>query len=250
MIAFFGGMTIQVTASLSDFQCFFQTLDYMVAIRRETCPVSTWDLIRKSLYRRYLRPDQLEDALTQMHDIRDYLKTQDRDFIGWSQIGPDSPTVLNPNQPTMADIFSVIFEKFEDAVSESKYMRQQGLAYGQVRIIIGSPVVRASIEAGRELKEFDALTEDATPFWAVPDPPNQLSHEEGLALGILGGWGPYSDELIQKWAKKKIMTADAKRRAANDATNRLTAPQRQFLLEQADIQEAKRRVIPKPSSLN
>jgi hypothetical protein len=110
MIGFDGGMTLFVTASLSDFNCFFGAIDYMVLLRLKSFSGPTpWDLIRERLYRRYLRSDQLDEALAQMRDIQAYFATKDREFVDWSQMRPDSPSVLNPNQASMADIFKVFF---------------------------------------------------------------------------------------------------------------------------------------------
>lgn len=170
-------MTLFHTASLSDFNCFFAALDYMAIWRGQPRFPSSWDLIRKNLYRRYLRPDQLDAALAQMRDIQAYFATLGRDFVDWSQHGPDSLTVLNPSRPTMADIFAVFFEKFELAVAEAKYVANYEAEHhlppdnSCLKIVIAVPIIPG--EVTRSLAEYDELADDAIPFWARLPPPNQ-----------------------------------------------------------------------------
>ncbi|WP_459625350.1 hypothetical protein [Burkholderia sp. 3C] len=132
-------------------------------------PERDWRLLTDRLYRRYLRLDELEDALLLMEQARRIFAELPASAIDWdpSMRGDAEKTWLDPSRSTLADVFSRYFENFVRCVESARinyetFKSYAGYSYEPVRVVI-SDLPGFARDKNKPLAEYDAL--EGKPFW-------------------------------------------------------------------------------------
>jgi hypothetical protein len=161
-IGFDGGHSIYELGTSSDVQLFFDCLD---AYTEEANHAQDWSLLTDRLYRRYLRREELEPALALMVKVREiFAQLPAKTAVDWKphMLGDPEKSWLNPDQPTLADVFSEYFEKFERACGSAESFVKAFNIYQPVRVVI-SDLAGFARDKNKPLAEYDAL--EGEPFW-------------------------------------------------------------------------------------
>jgi hypothetical protein len=161
-IGFDGGHSIYELGPSSDVILFFDCLRCYV---EQANPNQDWSLLTDRLYRRYLRQDELDDALMLMNQARDiFSQCPSASAVEWDVLlsGGTERSRLKPNLPTLADVFSTYFENFEKACGSAKSFVEAFKIYQPVRVVI-SDLAGFARDKNKPLPEYDAL--EGKPFW-------------------------------------------------------------------------------------
>lgn len=160
-IGFHGGHTIYVLGSASDMKLFF---DCIIAYPAFDNKDMDWSLLTDRLYKRYLKFDELDQALALMHRVNEAFKQIPSNAVEWDRniVGNAEKTLLNHELSTLADVFSKFFDSFYRAVSSAKSFYNTFKIYQPVKII-PTDTIYLMMEEKRPLKEYDEL--DGKPFW-------------------------------------------------------------------------------------
>ncbi|CAM2160413.1 hypothetical protein ABLT15_10660 [Paraburkholderia tropica] len=161
-IGFHGGHTIFELGPASDVELFFSCLERYV---EDSAPAQDWSLLTDRLYRRYLRQDELSPALALMRKAREiFSKFPAKTSIEWNveMLKSQERTWLNPDQATLADVFSRYFEGFVDVCESAESFFEAFKTYQPVRVVI-SDLAGFARDKKKPLEEYDAL--ERKPMW-------------------------------------------------------------------------------------
>jgi len=169
-IGFAGGGSICELGPASDVVLFF---DCLKGNAEYDYPEQDWSLLTDRLYRRYLKLDELDRAATLMEQVRQiFAQVPAKTGIQWNSemLLDREKTWLNPNQPTLADVFGKYFEHFAYCVESAQvnyeaFKSYPGYTYEPVRVVI-SDLPEFMLDKNRPLAEYDAL--EGKPFWLQP----------------------------------------------------------------------------------
>ena len=161
-VGFDGGHSIYELGLDSDLVLFF---DCLRAYGEQAHPEQGWSLLTDRLYRRYLRLEELDKALTLMekaHQI--FAQHPSSSAVQWNESVSENSeeSWLNKNQPTLADVFSKYFENFAGACASAKSFFEEFGIYQPVRVVI-SDLPGFMRDKSKPLSEYDAL--EGKPFW-------------------------------------------------------------------------------------
>jgi hypothetical protein len=240
IVGFLGSHSICEVGTVG-YMCAFFGVIRMIAARHPEVP--DWDLLTDRLYKRYVRPADLER--TRQLTARAYAEaagmlTTTIDFrpLGWTPV----PTEEKVKLPTLALVFADAFRSFDATASSAIYAREHSPEWprGHVVRTLTTSIALMNIDEKQTFDMLDARGPDDPPFWADDkNYPEIIDRDILLSQGLLKDPWAYSDAIIQQWARKKILTSAAKRHAAGDMSNRLSPDQRQYLLDAADAQDLK-----------
>lgn len=161
-IGFHGGHTICELGPAPDVRLFFKCLELYVAQDR---PEQDWSLLTDRLYRRYLRREELDSARDLMAKAREiFAQKPAATSVEWdaAMLANPEKSWLNPDQPTLADVFARFFEKFDDACESADSFFDAFKIYQPVRVVI-SDLAGFTRDQNKPLSEYDAL--EGEPFW-------------------------------------------------------------------------------------
>ncbi|MBR7956541.1 hypothetical protein KDW78_21945 [Burkholderia cenocepacia] len=161
-IGFDGGHSIYELGPSSDVILFFECLKTYV---QQVHPDQDWSLLTDRLYRRYLRREELDKAAALMEQVRQiFTQHPAAEAVEWDALlsSDSGRSWLNPNQPTLADVFSKYFESFEKACRSAKSFVDAFNIYQPVRVVI-SDLPGFARDKNKPLAEYDAL--EGAPFW-------------------------------------------------------------------------------------
>jgi hypothetical protein len=161
-IGFDGGHSIYELGPAPDVSLFFNCLR---TYAEQDHPEQDWGLLTDRLYRRYLRQEELQPALdlmAQVHTI--FAQKPAASSVEWdvAMIGNPEKSWLNPDQPTLADVFGKYFERFASACGSAKSFSDAFNIYQPVRLVI-SDLAGFARDKNKPLAEYDAL--EGKPFW-------------------------------------------------------------------------------------
>lgn len=165
-VGFEGGGSIRELGSASDVALFF---DCIRAFPAFDSPEENWDLLTDRLYKRYLRLEELDAASSLMVKAKEVFNKTQSTAVKWNpqMIGNPESTRLNPNQPTLGEVFSKYFEHFSHCVESAKlsyegFKSYPGYVYEPVKTVITDLSIYAN-ETKRPLQDYDDL--EGQPFW-------------------------------------------------------------------------------------
>lgn len=161
-IGFHGGHTIHELGPASDVVLFFSCLERYA---KDGDPAQDWSLLTDRLYRRHLRQDEVESALALMAKARElFAQLPARSSVEWDADMLENPerTWLNPDQPTLADVFGKYFDGFVDVCNAAKSFFDAFNIYQPVRVVI-SDLAGFARDKNKPLAEYDAV--EGKPFW-------------------------------------------------------------------------------------
>ncbi|WP_028219020.1 hypothetical protein [Paraburkholderia oxyphila] len=161
-IGFDGGHSIYELGPAPDVALFFDCLN---AYTEEANHEQDWSLLTDRLYRRYLRWEELGPALAMMDQVREiFAKRPAKTSVEWdaAMLANPEKSWLNPEQSTLADVFSKYFENFAGACGSAKSFFDAFNIYQPVRVVI-SDLAGFARDKNKPLAEYDAL--EGKPFW-------------------------------------------------------------------------------------
>ena len=166
-IGFSGGSSICELGPSSDVELFFECLKTYA--EREH-PEQDWSLLTDRLYRRYLRLEELDQALKLMEQAQQvFARHPAASAVEWGGLlaGDAERSWLNPNQATLADVFGKYFEHFVHCVESARlnyetFRSYPGYSYEPVRTVM-SDLPGFARDKNKPLAEYDALK--GKPFW-------------------------------------------------------------------------------------
>jgi len=161
-IGFCGGSSLCEIGTISDVKLFFECVDFFV-VKKD--PDRHWSLLMDRLYRRYLRAEELDEAVLLMKEVKSKFLTLSSSEVDWKMdlLGNRQRTWLDPMQPNLADIFATYFQHFEHCVESAKLFAKSWDIYQPVKIV-RTELAWFMVEKARPLEEYDSL--DGEPFWA------------------------------------------------------------------------------------
>ncbi|QTD94157.1 hypothetical protein [Burkholderia anthina] len=166
-IGFSGGSSICELGPAPDVVLFFECLK----IHAERAhPEQDWSLLTDRLYRRYLRLEELDQASALMENARQlFSQLPAKSAVEWDAMMLANPekSWLNPEQPTLADVFGKYFEHFSLCVESARlnfesFKSYPGYSYEPVRVVISDSAGFAR-DKNKPLAEYDAI--EGKPFW-------------------------------------------------------------------------------------
>ncbi|WP_175655216.1 hypothetical protein [Burkholderia ambifaria] len=161
-IGFDGGHSIYELGPSSDVILFFECLK---TYAEQAHPDQDWSLLTDRLYRRYLRREELDKAAALMEQARQiFMQHPAASAVEWDTLlsGDPGRSWLNPNQPTLADVFRKYFENFEKACGSAKSFVDAFNIYQPVRVVM-SDLPGFGRDKNKPLAEYDVL--EGKPFW-------------------------------------------------------------------------------------
>ncbi|MFM0546983.1 hypothetical protein PQR29_19880 [Paraburkholderia strydomiana] len=161
-IGFDGGHSIYELGPAPDVVLFF---DCVKIYAEWDHPEQDWSLLTDRLYRRYLRREELKPALLLMGQVRQlFVQRPAKSSIEWEAkvLANSEKSGLNPEQPTLAEVFSKYFEHFASACGSAESFVDAFNIYQPVRVVI-SDLPGFARDKNKPLAEYDAL--EGEPFW-------------------------------------------------------------------------------------
>lgn len=166
-IGFSGGSSICELGPAPDVKLFFACLE---AYAEQAYPEEDWSLLTDRLYKRYLRLDELDKASALMEQARQIFAEQPAaSSVEWDvdMLANREKSLLDPNQPTLAEVFGKYFEHFAYCVESARinyeaFKSDPGYSYEPVRTVI-SDLAGFARDKNKPLAEYDAL--EGEPFW-------------------------------------------------------------------------------------
>jgi hypothetical protein len=166
IIGFDGGSSLCELGPASDVVLFF---DCLKTYAEQDHPEKDWSLLTDRLYRRYLRVEELYMASALMEQAQQIFAKHDAaSSVNWeAKEGHAGKSWLNPNQSTLADVFSKYFENFAHCVESAQinyetFKSYPGYSYEPVRVVIAD-LPGFARDKNKPLAEYDAL--EGKPFW-------------------------------------------------------------------------------------
>jgi hypothetical protein len=160
-----GGGRIYGLGYLSDMILFFDCIRFYIPPKY---PNENFDIILDRLYKRYLKLEELDEAVAKMKLIEEVFKTLPRDAVDWEKIDNGSiKSDLNTHQDMLFDIFKGYFEGFYECADSAQHCFNIGYSYKPVKV---SPtgIAEQCYYSGIPLSELDKLGKDDKPFWQLP----------------------------------------------------------------------------------
>lgn len=159
-VGFTGGSLLCEEGPPSDMVVFFNCLRLCAA---EAGPSSGELALVDRLYRRYLKLDELDAALTFMTKAKDRLAQASAAKFDWTEAGLDpARTQLILSGSTLAAVFEKYFQDFPRCVDSARSFFARWNIHQPVRVV-KSHVTDFTDEKKRPLEEYDQL--DGDPFW-------------------------------------------------------------------------------------
>lgn len=144
----------------SDVLAFFECIKRYANTRDSA---QNYELLTDRLYRRFLRLEDLDAAAKLMAQIREQFAEVSSSEVDWGSLGIDlDETQLDPNQPTLTDVFARFFLGFSNCVESAKSFLEDWKYYQPVRIVIADQPW-FTVEKHRALDEYESL--EGQPFW-------------------------------------------------------------------------------------
>ena len=144
---------------------FFDCIETYVA---KSFPNENWKLITDRLYKRYLRPQELDAAVAKMNMIQKAFATVPNNVVDWTDYAvQDEEYHLNQHEKTLDIIFKTYFEAFYDCAEAAKlsyesYTQNPDFEYERVFFLI-SETPWSFVEKDRLDEDYEGLQGD--PFW-------------------------------------------------------------------------------------
>src|ERR1700754_2763403 len=160
-IGFHGGARICELGPAPDVSLFFNCLRYYAERDHEE---QDWGLLTDRLYRRYLRRNEVVPALALMVQAREiFAQKPAASSVEWdaAMLANPEKSWLNPDQPTLADVFSKYFESFVSACGSAQSFFDTFNMYQPVRVVI-SDLAGFARDKNKPLADYDAL--EGKPF--------------------------------------------------------------------------------------
>jgi len=159
-VGFCGGSEVRELGPASDMQAFFGCIQLAVP---HLSTGTDGGLITDRLYRRYLRPEELDPTKSLMIEIRDILGGFPSNNLNWSAMGwnPDS-TRLVLSEGKAADVVHRYLKGVPDLIDNAASFQKRFQIYQPVMTII-SDLPRFSKDRSRPLADYDAL--EGEPIW-------------------------------------------------------------------------------------
>lgn len=161
IIGFYGGSSLCEVGTTSDMVLFFDCIEYFVVKKYLD---QDWNLLTNRLYCKYLRQEELAETSRLMSEVKLVFAGLASAEVDWKDelIGDKSKTWLNPDQTTLADVFSRYFELFAHCVESAQLFFETWKIYQPVKIV-PTDLPGFATEKARPLKEYDEL--EGKPFW-------------------------------------------------------------------------------------
>ena len=165
IIGIAGGGTVWGLGTVQEIQLFFDCIETHVV---KSFPNENWKLITDRLYKRYLRPQELDVAVEKMNMIQKVFATLPNNTVDWTDYAAlDKEYHLNQYAKTLDNIFKKYFEAFYDCVEAAKlsyesYTQNPDFEYERVFFLI-SEIPWSFVEKDRLDEDYDNLQGD--PFW-------------------------------------------------------------------------------------
>ena len=165
IIGIAGGGTVWSLGTAQEIQLFFDCIETYVV---KSFPNENWELITDRLYKRYLRPQELDVAVEKMKMIQKVFATIPNNAVDWTDYAVlDEEYHLNQYAKTLDEIFKKYFEAFYDCVEAAKlsyesYTQNPDFEYERVFFLI-SEIPWSFVEKERLDEDYDNLQGD--PFW-------------------------------------------------------------------------------------
>ena len=141
IIGIAGGGTVWSLGTAQEIQLFFDCIEAYVV---KSFPNENWKLITDRLYKRYLRPQELDVAIEKMNTIQKIFATFPNNAVEWTDYAVlDKEYHLNQYAKTLDKIFKKYFEAFYDCVEAAKlsyesYTQNPAFEYERVFFLISS----------------------------------------------------------------------------------------------------------------
>jgi len=161
-IGFDGGHSIYELGPAPDVVLFF---DCVKIYAERDHSERNWSLLTDRLYRRYLRQEKLKPALMLMGQVQElFVQRPAKSSIEWDAkvLANSEKTGLNPEQPTLAEVFSNYSEHFASACGSAESFVDAFNIYQRAQVVI-SDLTDFAHDKVKPLAEYDAL--DGEPFW-------------------------------------------------------------------------------------
>lgn len=159
-IGFNGGSSICELGPSADVALFFECLNTYVA---KPNPEQDWSLLTDRLYRRYLKYDELDSASSLMEYAKRIFTELPSASVDWRSLSDGtSDTRLDPDQPSLADVFLNYFENFAYCVESSKVFFKSWNIYQPVRTVV-SDLPDFMTDKRRPLDQYEVL--EGQPYW-------------------------------------------------------------------------------------
>ena len=165
IIGIAGGGTVWGLGTVQEIQLFFDCIETHVV---KSFPNENWKLITDRLYKRYLRPQELDVAVEKMNMIQKVFASLPNNTVDWTDYAAlDKEYHLNQYAKTLDNIFKKYFEAFYDCVEAAKlsyesYTQNPDFEYERVFFLI-SEIPWSFVEKERLDEDYDNLQGD--PFW-------------------------------------------------------------------------------------
>ena len=159
-ISFFAGHTVYEIGSASDVILFFDCLNNLVTKKH---PERDWTLLTDRLYRRYIPCESSTVALDLMKRAKEVFASLPSAAVNWGDIANcAASTRLNPNQPTLADVFAKYFEHYVSANASAKSFLDAFNINQPIRIV-RADIAGFMADKKRSLADYDNLV--GKPYW-------------------------------------------------------------------------------------
>ncbi len=159
LFGFHGGSSIRELGSVSDMVLFFECINFYAA---KKYPETDWSLLTDRLYRRYLRLEELDEAVKLMSKVKEIFSTLPNSAIDWPEDFDLTKTRLDKNLSTLENIFEKYFRGFFYCVKSAQLHYETFKSYKPVRT--GTTDTPYYIDdKNRPLEEYDQL--EGKPFW-------------------------------------------------------------------------------------
>lgn len=161
-IGFVGGGIICNLGTTSDLQLFFDCIEFYVAPKY---PTQDWSVLTDRFYRRYLRLDELDNAVTLMKQVEKEFKQLDNNAIDTDEIkSSEIKSDLDLTKKNLFDIFSKYFKSFYSCVESAKMEYKTFELYRPIMISITTIPYLMNYKQ-IPLYIFDELKPDEKPIW-------------------------------------------------------------------------------------
>ncbi len=160
------GQRLMQLGTVPDVHLFFSCIPHAAVNHQD----KSWEVIFDRLYRRYLRPEDLDPAASLMAILKPWFFAQPVDFVDWSKMVPGQ-SILDPRRKTLGQVFANFFSYFDISVGSAKYQIDNhgyGPLASVVRLVIADMGDFIRYDQERPLADYDKLARNAPPYWSLP----------------------------------------------------------------------------------
>lgn len=159
-VGFDGGSFLCELGPAADISLFFECVSYVAKLH----PEHDFSLLTDRLYRRYLRQEDLDEASKLMSLVKLFFQSMPSSTVDWEAAVADglTQTRLNPNDSSLAEVFSKYFAHFERCVQSAKNFYENWKIYQPVKTVI-SDLPDFMTDKKRPLEQYETL--EGKPFW-------------------------------------------------------------------------------------